>query len=105
MARKYSKGAQRKIKRVMKERKSGTLKSGRSGKKVKSRKQRSASRKHVGLARRCQKSVVPGGVDVSAQGKPRQSALARIEVTQARGQNSARAPGVAADANRTEPKP
>jgi hypothetical protein len=39
MARKYSKGAQRKVKKVMKERKSGTLKSGSSGKKVKSRKQ------------------------------------------------------------------
>lgn len=39
MASKYSKGAQRKVKKVMKERKSGTLRSGRSGKKVKSRKQ------------------------------------------------------------------
>lgn len=39
MARKYSRGAQRKVKKVMKERKRGTLKSGRSGKKVKSRKQ------------------------------------------------------------------
>jgi hypothetical protein len=36
---KYSKGAAKKIKRAMKKRKSGTLKSGRSGKKVKSRKQ------------------------------------------------------------------
>jgi len=39
MATKYSKGAQRKVKKVMEERKRGTLKSGRSGKKVKSRKQ------------------------------------------------------------------
>jgi hypothetical protein len=39
MARKYSKGASRKVKRAMHERKKGTLKSGRSGKKVKSRKQ------------------------------------------------------------------
>jgi hypothetical protein len=39
MARKYSKGAQRKVKKVMEERKRGTLKSGRSGTKVKSRKQ------------------------------------------------------------------
>ena len=39
MARKYSIGAQRKVKKVMKERKRGTLKSGRSGKKVTSRKQ------------------------------------------------------------------
>ena len=38
MARKYSKGAQRKVKKAMHERKKGTLKSG-SGRKVKSRKQ------------------------------------------------------------------
>ena len=36
---KYSKGAQKKVKRSMHEKKKGTLKSGRSGKKVKSRKQ------------------------------------------------------------------
>jgi hypothetical protein len=36
---KYGKTAQRKVKRAMEERKSGTLRSGRSGKKVKSRKQ------------------------------------------------------------------
>jgi len=36
---KYSKGAQKKVKKVMHERKKGTLKSGRSGKKVTSRKQ------------------------------------------------------------------
>ena len=35
----YSKGAQKKVKRAMHERKKGTLKSGRSGKKVTSRKQ------------------------------------------------------------------
>jgi len=39
MARKYSKGAAKKVKRAMHERKKGTLKSGRSGKKVTSRKQ------------------------------------------------------------------
>ena len=39
MPRKYSKTAQRKVKRAMHERKKGTLRSGRSGKKVKSRKQ------------------------------------------------------------------
>jgi hypothetical protein len=39
MARKYGKKAQSKVKRAMRERKRGTLKSGRSGKKVKSRKQ------------------------------------------------------------------
>jgi hypothetical protein len=39
MARKYSKTASAKVGRAMKKRKAGTLKSGRSGKKVKSRKQ------------------------------------------------------------------
>ena len=39
MARKYSKGASKKVKRAMHKKKCGTLKSGRSGKKVKSRKQ------------------------------------------------------------------
>jgi hypothetical protein len=55
MARKYSRGAQRKVKKVMKERKRGTLKSGRSGMKVKNRKQAIA----IGLAeaRRAGKKV------------------------------------------------
>jgi hypothetical protein len=39
MARKYSKKAQDSVKRAMRKRKRGKLKSGRSGKKVKSRKQ------------------------------------------------------------------
>jgi hypothetical protein len=39
MARKYSKKASKKVETVMRERKRGTLRSGRSGKKVKSRKQ------------------------------------------------------------------
>jgi len=39
MARKYSKAASKKVEKVMEERKRGTLKSGRSGKKVTSRKQ------------------------------------------------------------------
>ena len=39
MARKYSKKASAKVERAMKKRKAGTLKSGRSAKKVKSRKQ------------------------------------------------------------------
>jgi hypothetical protein len=39
MARKYSKGASKKVKKALHERKKGTLKSGRSGKTVKSRKQ------------------------------------------------------------------
>jgi hypothetical protein len=39
MARKYSKGASKKVEKAMHEKKRGKLKSGRSGKKVKSRKQ------------------------------------------------------------------
>jgi Family of unknown function (DUF6496) len=39
MARKYSRKASADVERVMKKRKAGTLKSGRSGRKVKSRKQ------------------------------------------------------------------
>lgn len=39
MARKYGKKAQKKVKRAMRERKRGRLRSGRSGKKVTSRKQ------------------------------------------------------------------
>ena len=39
MAGKYGKKAQRKVRQVMRERKRGTLRSGRSGKKVTSRKQ------------------------------------------------------------------
>jgi len=39
MARRYSKASSAKVKKVMEERKSGTLRSGRSGKKVTSRKQ------------------------------------------------------------------
>jgi Family of unknown function (DUF6496) len=55
MARKYSRGAAKKVKRAMHKRKRGTLKSGRSGKKVKSRKQAIA----IGLseARRAGKKV------------------------------------------------
>jgi hypothetical protein len=39
MARKYGKKAQKKVRRAMHKRKRGTLRSGRSGRKVKSRKQ------------------------------------------------------------------
>jgi hypothetical protein len=54
-ARKYSRTASKKVKRAMHERKRGTLKSGRSGRKVKSRKQAIA----IGLseARRAGKKV------------------------------------------------
>jgi Family of unknown function (DUF6496) len=48
MARKYSKKASSSVERAMKKRKAGTLKSGRSGRKVKSRKQAIA----IGLAPR-----------------------------------------------------
>jgi hypothetical protein len=53
--RKYSRGAQRKVAKVMRERKAGTLRSGRSGATVKSRKQAIA----IGLseARRAGKKV------------------------------------------------
>jgi Family of unknown function (DUF6496) len=55
MARKYSKAAGAKVKKVMEERKRGTLKSGSSGKKVTSRRQAIA----IGLseARRAGKKV------------------------------------------------
>jgi hypothetical protein len=39
MARRYSKKASKKVEKVMRERKRGTLRSGRSGRKVRSRKQ------------------------------------------------------------------
>jgi hypothetical protein len=39
MARRYSQGASRYVERAMKKRKKGTLRSGRSGRKVRSRKQ------------------------------------------------------------------
>jgi hypothetical protein len=59
MARKYSKGASKKVERAMHERKKGTLRSGKGGKggKVKSRKQAIA----IGLseARRAGKKVPP----------------------------------------------
>ena len=47
MARRYSKGASKDVERVMRKRKRGTLRSGRSGKKVTSRKQAIA----IGLAK------------------------------------------------------
>ena len=56
MARKYSRSASKDVERVMRKRKRGSLKSGRSGKKVKSRKQAIA----IGLseARRKGKKVL-----------------------------------------------
>jgi hypothetical protein len=57
MAKKYGKKAAKKVERTMRERKRGTLRSGRSGKKVKSRKQAIA----IGLseARRAGGKVPP----------------------------------------------
>jgi hypothetical protein len=57
MARRYSRGASKDVERAMRKRKRGTLKSGRSGRKVKSRKQAIA----IGLseARRKGKKVPP----------------------------------------------
>ena len=56
MARKYSKKASADVERVMKKRKAGTLKSGRSGKKVTSRKQAIA----IGLSEaRAEGATVP----------------------------------------------
>jgi len=57
MANKYGRKAQQKVKRAMEERKAGTLRSGRSGKKVVSRKQAIA----IGLseARRAGGKVPP----------------------------------------------
>jgi uncharacterized protein DUF6496 len=51
MARRYSRGASQDVERAMRKRKRGTLKSGRSGKKVKSRKQAIA----IGLSEARQK--------------------------------------------------
>jgi hypothetical protein len=51
MARRYSRGASKDVARAMRKRKRGTLKSGRSGKKVKSRKQAIA----IGLSEARQK--------------------------------------------------
>jgi hypothetical protein len=73
MARKYSKSASQDVERVMRKRKKGTLKSGRSGKKVKSRKQAIA----IGLseARRKGKKVPkrPAGRKRSSKRKSKRS--------------------------------
>jgi Family of unknown function (DUF6496) len=63
---KYSKGASDKVERAMHERKEGTLKSGRSGKKVTSRKQAIA----IGLSEaRKQGSKVPDPKSKSSSGR------------------------------------
>ena len=55
MARRYSRGASKDVERAMRKRKRGTLKSGRSGKKVKSRKQAIA----IACRRRAERQKVP----------------------------------------------
>jgi hypothetical protein len=60
MARKYSSKASAKVGRAMKERKRGTLKSGRSGRKVKSRKQAIA----IGLSEARRMRAKPGYDDI-----------------------------------------
>jgi Family of unknown function (DUF6496) len=67
MARRYSRSASKDVERSMRKRKRGTLKSGRSGKKVKSRKQAIA----IGLseARRKGKKVPPKRKGRKSKGK------------------------------------
>jgi hypothetical protein len=70
MARKYSKKASSKVERAMKERKAGTLKSGRSGRTVKSRKQAIA----IGLSEaRAAGAKVPKKTAKRKTGKARKS--------------------------------
>jgi hypothetical protein len=70
MARKYSKKASTKVERAMKERKAGTLKSGRSGRTVKSRKQAIA----IGLSEaRAAGAKVPKKTAKRKTGKTRKS--------------------------------
>src|SRR5471030_1364688 len=70
MARKYSKKASADVERVMKKRKAGTLKSGRSGKKVTSRKQAIA----IGLSEaRAEGKKVPKKASKKKAAKKRKS--------------------------------
>jgi hypothetical protein len=70
MAKKYSKKASKKVERAMHERKHGTLRSGRSGKKVTSRKQAIA----IGLSEaRREGAKVPGRKRSSKKASSRRS--------------------------------
>ena len=70
MARKYLKKASAKVARAMKKRKAGTLKSGRSGRKVKSRKQAIA----IGLSEaRAEGKKVPKKASKKRKSKKRKS--------------------------------
>jgi hypothetical protein len=68
---KYSKGAGDKVERAMKEKKAGTLKSGRNGKKVTSRKQAIA----IGLSEARKKGAkVPAKKGASKKSAPKKAA-------------------------------
>ena len=70
MARKYSKKASASVERAMKKRKAGTLKSGRSGRKVKSRKQAIA----IGLSEaRAAGAKVPKKTTANTEGQEGQA--------------------------------
>jgi hypothetical protein len=70
MARKYSRKASAKVERAMKKRKAGTLKSGRSGRKVKSRKQAIA----IGLSEaRAEGNKVPKKASKKRKSKKRRA--------------------------------
>lgn len=74
MARKYSKGAAKKVARAMHKRKKGTLKSGRSGKTVKSRKQAIA----IGLSEaRAEGKKVPAKKSASKTRKTKKAKQAK----------------------------
>ncbi|MEO8405042.1 MAG: DUF6496 domain-containing protein [Chitinophagaceae bacterium] len=71
---KYSKGAAKKVKRAMHEKKKGTLKSGRGGKKVTSRKQAIA----IGLSEaRKEGAKVPKKKTASKRGAPKKKKAAK----------------------------
>jgi hypothetical protein len=83
---KYSKGAQKKVERAMHEKKRGQLKSGRSGKTVKSRKQAIA----IGLseARKAGAKVPKKGAKKSAKKTARKSPKKRAKKSSKRGRKS-----------------
>ena len=87
MARKYSEGASKYVERAMKKRKKGTLKSGRSGRKVKSKKQAIA----IGLSEARRAGVkLPPPAKGKVSERTRESAKRAWEVGQ--GKRAPRAP-------------
>jgi hypothetical protein len=86
MARKYSKKASKKVAKVMRERKRGTLRSGRSGKKVTSRKQAIA----IGLSEaRREGAKVPRPPRRKKAAKKRSTRSRRRSTTRSRSRKSA----------------